>query len=258
MDALWMRLDPAIRDWVLVPILAIMLLVGMLRHNLTLLFTHTPRAPSRLHLREQRVLQRTALLRSHATTIPTASFHARRRHFMEAFTEGSYLRDPARKDAPPPNPMTDPGGMDTMMDGMKRNMMNVIPQTIIMGWITYFFSGFILVQLPFPLTPQFKGMLQRGIDTVEMDARWVSALSWYFLCLFGLRGVFTLILGEESVADGVKDIQAMSTLGMQGQPGQVLDYAGLFRTERENLELLSSLDDHDLSLVEQRLLSLYK
>lgn len=40
--------------------------------------------------------------------------------------------------------MQDPAYVETMMDGMKKNMMNIIPQTVIMGWINFFFSGFVL------------------------------------------------------------------------------------------------------------------
>jgi Integral membrane protein EMC3/TMCO1-like len=58
--------------------------------------------------------------------------------------------------------------------------------------------GFFLVKLPFPLTLGFKQMLQRGIDTPDMDVRWVSSLSWYILNWFGLNGLFRLLLGNEN------------------------------------------------------------
>lgn len=110
--------------------------------------------------------------------------------------------------------------MDGMMAGMKTQMVMMVPQMVIMGWINFFFQGFVLseclsqkffmnklnifngnlniVKLPFPLTLGFKSMLQRGIETPEMDVRWVSSLSWYFLNFFGLNGLYRLILGGEN------------------------------------------------------------
>ena len=55
-----------------------------------------------------------------------------------------------------------------------------------------------LVKLPFPLTLGFKSMLQRGIETQDMDVRWVSSLSWYFLNFFGLNGLYRLLLGNDN------------------------------------------------------------
>ena len=41
-------------------------------------------------------------------------------------------------------------------------------------------------------------MLQSGVATHDLDVRWVSSLSWYFLNLFGLRSVFNYILGSDN------------------------------------------------------------
>lgn len=57
---------------------------------------------------------------------------------------------------------------------------------------------YMIVKLPFPLTPRFKTMLQSGVNTRDMDVTWVSSLSWYFLNLFGLGSVFALILGDNN------------------------------------------------------------
>lgn len=55
-------------------------------------------------------------------------------------------------------------------------------------------------------------MMQRGIDTPDMDVTWVSSLSWYFLNLFGLNTVYGLILGGDNAADGTRDMQNVSRM----------------------------------------------
>lgn len=65
----------------------------------------------------------------------------------QALGDGSYLKDgKAKKDekAAPPNPLTDPNAMDGMMAGMKTQMVMMVPQMVIMGWINFFFQGFVL------------------------------------------------------------------------------------------------------------------
>ena len=84
------------------------------------------------------------LLRQNAFVLPRSAFDLRKRFLQTAFQKGEYLRDPENRGAPPANPLTDPGGMDAMMNMMKSNMVMFIPQTVIMGWINFFFSGFVL------------------------------------------------------------------------------------------------------------------
>lgn len=130
---------------------------------------------------------------------------------------------------------------------MKKNVTMLVPQLLIVGWVQYFFSGFVLgtsrppphthtlhvssianlvlsrsffgcscrghptVKIPFPLTLPFRGMLQRGIELAGLEVTYVSSLSWYFLNLFGLRGINSLVLGE---ANGTPNLP----LGSQTTP----------------------------------------
>jgi hypothetical protein len=57
-------------------------------------------------------------------------------------------------------------------------MAMMVPQVFMMGVVNTFFSGFVLVKIPFPLTPSFKTMLQRGIPLASLDVSYVTSLSW--------------------------------------------------------------------------------
>ncbi|CAO3681837.1 unnamed protein product [Rhizopus stolonifer] len=199
-------------------------------------------------------------LRTLGNMIPQHAFDVRKSYLAEAFERGEYLKKAPQvnqENATPPNPMTDPDMMEGMMEGLKKQMTNMVPQMIIMGWINFFFQGFVVIKLPFPLTPRFKSMLQSGVDTRDMDVTWVSSLSWYFLNLFGLGSVFSLILGDNNAA-GV-DMTAMSAMpGMMpgmAQPGQPQDFNKLFLAEKENIMITPHV--WDLDNVEERLLKKY-
>jgi len=240
-------LDTNIRDWVLWPITITMILVGLLRHYIISLINSPPKKQPLKAVREQRALLRSQVLRTNANQLTRAEFQDRKAHLASAFESGAFLKEPPPAEgggpSTPPNPLSDPAQMDGMMDGLKKQMVMIVPQTVIMGWINLFFTGFILIKLPFPLTLRFKSMLQRGIDTPNMDVTWVSSLSWYFINLMGLNSVYRLILGEENAADGTRDMQAVGAIGgiiagqqMAGQPAQ--DFVKLFAAERDNLELI--------------------
>ncbi|KAH9810588.1 integral membrane protein DUF106-domain-containing protein [Melampsora americana] len=266
------RLDPAIRNWVLLPITLVMLLVGILRHYAMQLLHTDPKPISLKSLREQRILLRSNYFRSNGHFLNPTRFENRRQVLIQALESGAYLSDhevskpTGKEDVPalPPNPL-ESANMEGMMDGMKKQMVMMIPQTVIMGWINAFFFGFVCVKLPFPLPNGFKQMLQRGIETPDMHISWVSSLSWYFLNLFGLNSLYRLILGDGNAADGSNSL-AMGGAGatpVMVMPGQQVDYKKLFKAEVENLKLVDHKHIYDqnsnlkLDSIEDRVLRMY-
>jgi hypothetical protein len=102
-------------------------------------------------IREQRSLLRGINLRGNANVISPAAFEARKEYLVSAYESGAFLKEPEKKGQAPPNPMTDPAAMDGMMGMMKGNMAMMVPQTLIMGWINAFFSGFVISMFCFRL-----------------------------------------------------------------------------------------------------------
>lgn len=89
-------------------------------------------------------------LRTNANVISPTAFQSRKAYFVTAAKEGTFLGDPENRGKPPPNPMTDPAMMEGMMGMMKGNVAMMVPQTLIMGWINAFFSGFVISRLTPP------------------------------------------------------------------------------------------------------------
>ena len=89
----------------------------------------------------------------------------------------------------------------------------MLPQMLMMGLVNYFFSGFVLGKIPFPLTPSFKGMLQRGINLTTLDTAYVTSMSWYFLVMFGMRGLYSIVLGANNQTDDTQLMQQQ--MGME-------------------------------------------
>ncbi|KAH9749809.1 ER membrane protein complex subunit 3 [Citrus sinensis] len=169
-------LDTAIRDWVLIPL---------------------------------QVIVRARNLRAGANFISPKSFRARRVYFCNE--ENGLLHVPKGQAQNAQAQMfSDP---NMAMDMMKKNLSMIIPQTLTFAWVNFFFSGFVAAKIPFPLTQRFRSMLQNGIDLSTVDVSYVSSRSWYFLNLFGLRGLFSLILGEENATDDTQRMMQMSGFG---------------------------------------------
>lgn len=104
----------------------------------------TPKKQELPSIREQRSLLRGINLRTNANAISGPAFQARKDYLVTSYESGAFLKEPDKKGQAAPNPMTDPAAMEGMMGMMKGNMAMIVPQTLIMGWINAFFSGFVI------------------------------------------------------------------------------------------------------------------
>jgi hypothetical protein len=146
------------------------------------------------------------------------------------------------------------------MEGMKGNMAFMVQNMVMMQAIQHFFSGFILLKVPFSLTMGFKQMFQRGLEGLStLDTSYVSSVSWYFLVMFGLRGFFRLVIGNPTL-ETQETQQLWHKLGKKpgaGGPGQPDDDAQIkaLNQEADNLEMLLPKNfKSNLDQVEKRLL----
>jgi len=219
-------LDSSIRDWVLLPIVAIMVLVGLLRHYATVMMKADPKTDDKA-LRQKMILQRARMLRENGGHLPPQVFAARK----ELFTKPNTGLLTQKVDAPNPmaNMMSDP---TMMMDMMKRNMVMIVPNIVLIPGMSYFFSGVVIAKFPFALTSRFRSMLQRDIELSTVDVTYVTSLSMYFLLFFGLRGLFSLLLGEESEADEAAMMQQQ-----MGGGAPAADMTKVFKAEADNMTL---------------------
>ncbi|XP_061470421.1 ER membrane protein complex subunit 3-like isoform X2 [Rhineura floridana] len=197
---------------------------------------------------EMQILARSRLLRENGRFLTHQGFLMRKHHFNNP--ESGFFRKTKRK-VQPRNPLTDP---TMVMEMMKGNLVNVLPMILIGGWINWAFSGFVATKVPFPLTLRFKPMLQRGINLPSLDPSWVSAASWYFLNVFGLRRMNNLILEEETAAEQNHLLLRDQFLGpaVPAPP----DPNKAFKAEWEALELVShcwALQDVEEQLMSQDL-----
>ena len=223
-------LDPAIRTWVFMPIVLITFLIGIVRHYLAMLFSSKKKVEMQ-QVQDSHYLIRGRLLRANGRFIPRQSFTMRKNFFNDE--ENGYFKKALQRPSVMQNPMTDPTMMTDMLKG---NMLNVLPMIVIGGWINWTFSGFVTTKVPFPLTLRFKPMLQRGIELSSLDAAWVSSASWYFLNVFGLRSIYTLVLGEENAADQARIMEEQMSGAAAAMPQ---DPKQAFKAEWEMLQLSS-------------------
>jgi len=261
-------LDSQIRDWVVLPLLVIMITAGLLRTHVGRLLRPAPKPTLYMDARAKSALLRSSRLRSGAGGFLSGGRWESRRLAWSARAEGSssnvsdgWLRQEAKRaetDKKLQDAMQESGGNDAddpisaalpgldpgaMMDGMKGNMAAMVQNMVMMQGISHFFRGFVLVKVPFPLTKGFKQMFQRGLfDLSTLETSYVSSVSWYFLVMFGLRAFFRLAMGDplQEEMEGNEIQKEMGRdYGGGAPPGAGFEGPKLLKAEADNLELIN-------------------
>lgn len=198
-------LDWRIRLFVLLPITFATGLMAVLKHNVIALMLQPPRLDL-FKMRDAAALGRCTALRKAASYLHPAQFEARREYLAAA--EGP-LQRAAMSSVGPMAMMMNP---DILGNQVTSLLASTLPSMVLGAWANYFFRGFAVCRLPFPLSQRFRGMLQSGIERVgqSLDVRYVSALSWYVINLFGNTGIVRLFLSEAVPSSGVSDPKAVS------------------------------------------------
>lgn len=129
-------LDASIRDWVLLPIVLFMFLFGILRHYATIMM-RTSRKADKTKVEQAQTLMRAQTTRMNANWIPQDAFLERKAFFNQPETGVLRKQIPATTLAN----MADP---NNMIDMMKTNFATIVPNIVMWGWVSYFFSGFVI------------------------------------------------------------------------------------------------------------------
>lgn len=246
-----LTLDPKLKYWVLLPISIVMILVGVTRQHIMALIGLKVKSVPRKKITEAQYMGKAQSLLGNGSNLSDESFKTRQEYLAQILAEGKYVAEQNKSDEPV-NPLNDPNASDAMMNMAKGNLANYIPQTLIMWWVNHFFAGFVLMKLPFPLTIRFKEMLQSGVMTADLDVRWVSSISWYFISVLGLNPLYNLILGNNDV-DALGMAQQQQQLG--GMPGGPAPEVMM-----KNLANDVTIAQHETCFkgIEERVLKLYK
>lgn len=267
-------LDSSIRDWVVLPLLAIMISAGLLRQYLSQYLRAKSTMLPKVEIQSKSLLQRLGRIRcagGGGGFLDEAKFEARRRYYVELLqvkadeAETQKQQESSNNNNDDTNNTTGLPGMDpsAMLDGMKGGMVGMVQNMVMMQGISHFFKGFVLLKVPFALTNGFKGMFQRGLELTTLDTSYVSSVSWYFLVMYGLRGFFRLVMADNggSSTDDQQSVEIQAGLGNaiaapSKPPGQEYDAPKIFRQQADNMEVsmkyYSRIDDAEKRLLGSR------
>merc|ERR1719401_291235 len=161
------------------------------------------------------MLSRCRILRQHAHFLAERAFKLRKAYFVKKDVGVLVKNPPKAKD--PMDALSGAGPDPMMAMGMMKNQMFfMISQGVLAYWVSHLFSGFLVAKTPFPLTFQFKSMMQRGVEVQSLEPGYVSSLCWYVFVMMSshsLVGVCTALFSKSSTDDEDPMLAMMGTMG---------------------------------------------
>lgn len=205
-------LDPRIKTHVLLPITVVMLLMHILKQVVTFLLKPKQQLQKNAKVREKQHLQRCSLVGQNGwTSLCESEWNARKSSMVEQYSKRTNLnkimekpiteKTDSSEQTEMANPFTQAGINETLWDGMKANLLNYLPQPILMFYMSYLFRGYIALKLPFTLTANFKSMFQSSILTPDLDVSYVTGISWYFVNLLGVESLSKITVSLFNIFD---------------------------------------------------------
>lgn len=221
-------LSADIRNWVLIPLTLASILMDILAQLAQRVMASSSAAPvkEKQEIAEAQSFMRAMRLCQQGGIIPAEGFRQRKAYFLDE-KKGIFKKEVQRK-SQQEQMMENPS---MMADMMKKNVSGMLPQILMWNFVSYFFTGFVMGKVPFPLSQRFRGMLQRGIDLGSLDVSYVSSLSYYVLMWSGLRGLRSLIFRGQETVDPTNMMAQQMQMGLGAEPAKAI------QMQAQNLEL---------------------
>ena len=255
-------LDSSLRNYIFIPLTIITVCVSLLMKYLSALFNKNKKPETRSQtssidqfsfeqeikskdtdIKIQNSIDRANRLKENFMFISEKGFKKRQSFFNEYFS-----RTFEDKQADLMNP-------NMMGDMLKRNVTNAVYYISLFVVGGYFFSGYLILKLPFGLTRKFKSMMQQGLNLPDFDPSYVSAVSWCLILVFGINPILQFFDGGEDFSMLAQQRQMMAPpLNMMSNPmmgGK--DYKKILDPEKESINIISNF-----SLVEDSVDTLIK
>lgn len=246
-------LDPQIRNWVFIPLLLGLLILAKVKQNIQRVLAGGGKKEVEVTSEQafENKKNATNLLRArrflaNCGLLPRSSFEARLSYFCGA--DKGVLVSASQQPQESPmsmmanNPMANPEAMAGMLKG---NLMMILTMGLQYWGVSHFFSGMLVGKVGFPVPQKFRETLQKGVEVLNIDVKYISSLSLYFLTFFGMNTLLSLVSpsseGEEEADASAK--QAM--MGAAAGPGM----PGLEGPKKESDSLLEELKLHKHSFL---------